>query len=123
MPYTVLGQPHLLGLPAALTINGLDLLASVGGTVNYLFLVDACNAFYSSGLVLTTCLLPLVGFAGSTRADRACTHCGGIAIAVELHMVHECPVLQPPKQQYAALLTFNTEVMFCTAGPDVVRFV
>ena len=65
MPYTVLGQPHLLGLPAALTINGLDLLASVGGTVNYLFLVDACNAFYSSGLVLITCLLPLVGFAAA----------------------------------------------------------
>ena len=27
MPYTVLGQPHLLGLSAALTITGLDLLA------------------------------------------------------------------------------------------------
>ena len=40
MPYTVLGQPRgcLLGLSAALTISGLELLASVGSTVNYLFL-------------------------------------------------------------------------------------
>ena len=65
MPYTVLGQPRLLGLSAALTIIGLDLLANVGGTVSYLFLVGACNAFYSSGLVLTICLLLLVVFLGT----------------------------------------------------------
>ncbi len=39
MPYTVLRQPRLLGLSAALTIIGLDLIANVGGTVSYLFLV------------------------------------------------------------------------------------
>ena len=39
MPCIVLGQPHLLGLSVALTITGLDLLASVGGTVNFLYLV------------------------------------------------------------------------------------
>ena len=64
-PYTVLGQPRLLGLSAALTITGLDLLASVGDTVSCLFLVLACNAFYSSNLALTTCLLLLVGFLGT----------------------------------------------------------
>ena len=62
MPYTVLGQPHLLGLSAALTITGLDLQASVGSTVSCLFLAGVCNAFYSSGLLLTTCLLLLVDF-------------------------------------------------------------
>ena len=46
MPYTVLGQPHLLGLSAALTITGLDLLASAGGASNNLLLVDACKAFH-----------------------------------------------------------------------------
>ena len=63
MPYSVLGQPRLLRLSAALTISGSDLLASLGGTVNYLFLVDACNAFCSSSLVLMTCISLLVGFA------------------------------------------------------------
>ena len=57
MPYTVLGQPHLLGLSAALAITGLDFLASVGDTVSCLFLAGVCSAFYSSGLLLTTCLL------------------------------------------------------------------
>ena len=60
MPYTVLGQPHLLGLSAALTISGLDLLASVGNTVSCLFLAGVCDAFSSSDLLLTTCLLLLV---------------------------------------------------------------
>ena len=64
MPYTVLGQPHLLGLSAALTITGSDLLRSVGDTVSCLFLAGVCNAFYSSGLLLTTCLLLLVDFLG-----------------------------------------------------------
>ena len=52
---------RLLGLSAALTISGLDLLTSKSDTVNYLFLVDTCHAFCSSGLVLTTCLLSLIG--------------------------------------------------------------
>ena len=37
-------------------------LASVGNTVSCLFLIGVCIAFYSSGLVLTTCLLLPVGF-------------------------------------------------------------
>ena len=45
------------------------------------------------------------------RADRVCTHCGGIAIADELHMIHECPVLQPLRLQYAALFTPDTNTM------------
>ena len=52
----------------------LDLLASIGGTVKHLFLVNACNAFYSSGLVLTTCLLLLVGIAAlQGLTEYACT--------------------------------------------------
>ena len=65
MPYNVLGQPHLLGSSAALTTTGLDLLASVGDTVSCLFLAGVCNAFYKSGLLLTTCLLLLVDFPGT----------------------------------------------------------
>ncbi len=42
------------------------------------------------------------------RADRVCSHCGGHAIADELHMVHECSALQPLRQQYAALFTADT---------------
>ena len=45
------------------------------------------------------------------RADRVCTHCGGAAVADELHMIHECPVLQPLRLQYAALFTPDTDTM------------
>ena len=99
MPCIVLGQPHLLGLSVALTITGLELLASVGGTVNFLYLVGVCSGSYSSGLALTR-------FSGDqhvARTDRVCTHCGGTAVADELRMIHECPVLQPLRLQYAAL--------------------
>ena len=39
MPYTVLGQPCLLGLLTEHTITGVDLPASVGSTVSYLCFV------------------------------------------------------------------------------------
>ena len=84
------------------------LLASVSGTVKYLSLVDACKAFCSSGLVLTN--LPVVAgpFCGIARADRVCTHCDGIAVADELHMVHkiQCPVFQPVTKLGNAMLLY-----------------
>ena len=61
---------HLLRLSAALTITGLDLLAGVGDTVSCLFLAGVCNAFYSSGLLLTTCLLLLVDFLGTNMLQE-----------------------------------------------------
>ena len=77
--------------------------------------MDAFNAFYTSGLVLKFCLLVVAGrFCGIARADGVCRHCGvprGIAVADELHMVHKCPVVQPLRQQYAALSTSNTDTM------------
>ena len=45
------------------------------------------------------------------RAGRVCTHCGGIPVADELHMIHECPVLQPLRLQYAALFTPDTDTL------------
>ncbi len=57
MPCIVLGQPRLLGLLHAHIIIGLDLLARIGGTVSYLFLVGACSTFCSSDLVLINCQL------------------------------------------------------------------
>ena len=66
--------------------------------------------------------LPVVAgrFSGDqhvARADRVCTHCGGIAVADELHMIHECPVLQ-----YAALFTPDTNTMRSIfAQPDHMR--
>ena len=47
-------------------ITGLSLLASIGGIVSYLFLVDACNAFCGSGMGLTICLLLLVDLPGAS---------------------------------------------------------
>ena len=43
--------------------------------------------------------------------DQVCTHCGGIAAADELHVIHECPLLQPLRLQYAALFTPDTNTM------------
>ena len=43
------------------------------------------------------------------RADRVCSHCGGHAVADEVHMVHECSALQPLRQQYAAVLNFTAD--------------
>ena len=36
---------------------------------------------------------------------------GGTAVADTLHMIHECPVLQPLRIQYAALFTPDTDTM------------
>ena len=49
-------------------------------------------------------------------------HCGGIDVADELHMIHECPVLQPLRLQYAALFTPDTNTMRSFfAQPDHMR--
>ena len=53
-------------------------------------------------------------FAGGhhvARADRICSHCGPGSLADELHLVHECPVLQPLRLRYAGLFTPDTGTM------------
>ena len=89
---------------------------SVGGTVNYLFLVAAVSGSHRRmqrllQFRLGSHNLPVVAaagrFCGIARADRVCTHYGGIAVADELQMIYEFPVFQPLKQQYAALFTSN----------------
>ena len=102
MHCTVLRPPHLSAAP---TITVLALPASVGDTISYLFMVDAGNVFPRS---VITCVLLLVSFPGEqhvARAGRVYTHCGGIAVANDFYIIHECPVLQPLRQQYAALFT------------------
>lgn len=53
----------------------------------------------------------MVGFVAS---QGLCTHCGGIVVANELHMMHACLVLQPLRQQYAAVFTSNTDPVTLT---------
>ena len=50
-------------------------------------------------------------WAACWQAGRICSHCGPGALADELHVVHECPLLQPLRQQYAALFTPETATM------------
>jgi len=65
--------------------------------------------------------LPIVTgrFAGGqhvARVDRVCSHCGPGSLADELHLVHECPILQPLRLRYAELFTSDTDTMrsfFC----------
>ena len=45
------------------------------------------------------------------RADRICAHCGSGSIADEFHLVFECHLLQPLRQQYASLFTHHTDTM------------
>lgn len=52
-PCIVLGQPQLLALLAlelllAHTVIGFSLVASISGTISYLFLVGACSTFCMS---------------------------------------------------------------------------
>ena len=57
---------RLLGLSVAPITTGLSLLASVGVTVSFLYLVGACNAFSNSGLGLISYLLLLVVLLGAS---------------------------------------------------------
>ena len=69
-------------------------------------------------------------YAGSQhldRADRFCSHCGRGSIADELHVVFECPVLQPLRQRYKDLFTPDTDTMRSFFGQrdhmQVFRFI
>ncbi len=60
--------------------------------------------------------LPVVlgRFAGGqhvARANRVCTHCGGVAVADEMHIIFECPALHALRQQYAPLFPTNIDTM------------
>lgn len=45
------------------------------------------------------------------RANRVCTHCVSVAVADALNMISECPALQAVRQQYAPLVSTNTNTM------------
>ena len=49
------------------------------------------------------------------RADRVCPHCAG-CVGDELHMVYECPYLQPLRLQYAHLFTTDLIQFACFLG-------
>ncbi len=53
-------------------------------------------------------------FAGGqlvARASRVCTHCGGVAVADELHMIFECPAFHTLRQQNAPLVSMDTDTV------------
>ena len=71
------------GVFSCTSISALDLLASVGGTVNYLFLVDAFNVFkLQAWFSHSACLLSLVAFA----ASQGLTEYAGTVVALLLLM-------------------------------------
>jgi len=45
------------------------------------------------------------------RAQRVCVHCQSAAVCDELHLVFECPVLQPLREEFSALFTPSTRTM------------
>jgi len=57
--------------------------------------------------------LPVVlgRFAGGQHVARVCTHCGGVAVTDEMHMIFERPALHALRQQYAPLFSTNTDTM------------
>ncbi len=92
------------------TIIGLRLLASIGGPVTYLFLVDACSAFCTSDLVLIDCQLYLAVLLGASMLPGP-VGCAHIVVVWLLQMIFECPALHALSQQYAPLLSTNTDTM------------
>lgn len=60
--FIVLGQPHLRGWLAVLTISSSGLIVSAGGIASCLCLADVCNGFCSLGLPHMGCPLLLAAF-------------------------------------------------------------
>jgi len=114
MPCIVLGRLLLLGLSHAHTIIGLSLLAGIGAIVSYPVSGRRMQRFLQFRLGSHQLQVVLGRFAGGrhvARASRVCTHCGGVAVADEMHMIFECPALHALRQQYAPLFSTNTDTM------------
>ena len=67
--------------------------------------------------------LPIVTgwFAGRhhlARSDRVCSHCDGVSVADEIHVVFECPALTLVRQKYAELFTPATDNMRSFFGQE-----
>ena len=99
MPCIVPGQPLLLGLLHVCTTIGLNLLASIGGIVNCLFLersgrrMQRVLQFRLGSHQLPIVLGRLAGGQHVARASRVCTQCGSVAVADDLHINVESPAL------------------------------
>ncbi len=104
MPCIVLGQLILLGLAHAHTFIGLSLLASIGAIKSNLFLLGACSCFCSLDLALISCQ--------SVWVNRVYTHCGGVAVANQVLLIFKFPALHTLRQQYAPLLSTNTDTVW-----------
>ncbi len=52
-----------------------------------------------------------VGGQHVARANRVCTHCGGMVVADELHVIFDCPAREPLRQQHAPLFSTNTNTV------------
>ena len=48
---------------------------------------------------------------GLPRAARICPHCASPVVGGELHMLFECPHLQPLRLQFGHLFTHETDTM------------
>ena len=120
-PGAVLGWPLLLGLSPALITYGFFLLASAGATVSFLFLLGACRRFLQFRLGSHSLPIATGRFAGGhhlARSGRVCSHCDGVSVADELHMVFECPALALIREKYAGLFTPATDNMRSFFGQD-----
>ena len=104
-----------VGIVVHITI-GLDLSASIIGIVSCLYLGRRMQRFLQFWLGSHQLPIVLGRFAGGqhvARASRACTHCGGVAVADELHMIFERPALQADRHWYAPLFSTDTNTMRC----------
>ncbi len=108
-----LGQPLLLGLSHAHTIMKSRPFSQhrrycqlpVSGRRMQRFLQ------FRLGSQLPNVLGRFAGGQHVARASRVCTHCGSVAVADEMHMIFECPALRTLRQQYAPLLSTDTNTM------------
>ena len=119
---TVLGRLLLLGWFVALATSGLGFTAGVGAIVTCLFLAGACSGFCSSGLVHTHYLLsPAALQVGSMLIRQAGFVLPVVQSLLQMNsMLCRSVLLQPLRQQYAALFPPETdtyyEVLFWTDG-------
>ncbi|DBA79585.1 TPA: hypothetical protein ACH3X1_008274 [Trebouxia sp. C0004] len=94
--------------------SGLGHTAFVGVIVICLFLVGACSAFCSLGLVAIACLqllVVLLALLTFPRARRLCLACNSGAVGDEMHLVLECNALASLRSRYVSLFTGSTDTM------------
>ena len=113
----MLGPYCVLLLSACYKLQSFMLFSSMACEFAGLFGVKTCRLpvllACQKGLAITPGAHIRPGASVLPRPIRVCTHCGGVAVADEMHIIFDCPALRALRQQYAPLFSTNFDAMQC----------